>query len=80
MAMEVWQKYCSKWTRNAAFQKGSFCHAIRQSQKSPWKISEGSISTPPEDWRYVTYSYASEFKEDAQERRNSCKDQAVLKH
>lgn len=62
------------------FQKGSFCHAIQKSQKSPWKISEGSISTPPEDWRYVTYSYGSEFKEDAQERRNSSKDQAVLKH
>lgn len=64
--MEVRQKYCLKLSGNATFQKGSFYCTILKSQKSPRKISEGSIRTHPEDWRHVTCSYASEFKEDAQ--------------
>lgn len=47
---------------------------------SPWKITEGSISTHAEEWWYVSYSYASEFKEDAQVIKNSCKDKTILKH
>lgn len=78
--MDVWQKYCLKLSGNAAFQKSSFYYTILESQKYPWKISEGSISTQPEDWRYVTYSYASEFKEYAQVIKNSWKDKTILKH
>lgn len=78
--MEVWQKYCLKLSGNATFQKGSFHCTILKSQKSPQKISEGSISTHPEDWKYVTYSYASEFEEDTQVIKISFKDKTILKH
>lgn len=57
-----------------------FSCTVLKSHKSPQKISEGSISTHPEDWRYVTKSCAGEFKEDAQVTKNSCNDQTVLKH
>lgn len=63
--MEVWQKYCLKLSGNAAFQMGSFYCTVLKSPKSPHRVKEGSISTHPEVWRYITYSYANEFNEDA---------------
>lgn len=59
---------------NAAFQERRFSCTVLKSHKSPQKISEGSVSAHPEDWRYVTKSCAGEFKEDAQVIKNSCKD------